>query len=385
MRRFLVSVVLLSISIGVVWRIVTMEASPKNGIAGRGQVPIAVECAKAIQGDIDDVAIFTGTLAGIAEVQISPKIAGRIESIRVNLGDEVRQGQLLATLDDSEARHAVTEAQAKLAVARASLEECLTNLETARRELERVRTLRERKVAAASELEAAESEVSALEARKRFAEANILQQEAALRVAEARLSYTQITAPISGFVGKRFFDEGTMISASTPILSLADIRTVKTVIHVVEQDYAKIRPNLKAYLTVDAYPDREFEGHVSRIAPVLDLDTRTAEVEIEIPNPDLLLKPGMFTRVRIHFSTHQGVTLIPNRALVKRETKQGVFVPTANNKQARFVEVKVGISAKNLAEVTGIQPGQDIIVLGQHLLNDGDPIILSATPEIGSF
>jgi len=207
MRRFLVSVVLLGISAGVVWRIVTMEASPKSGFSGRGQVPIAVECAEAIQGDVDDVAIFTGTLAGIAEVQISPKIAGRIESLQANLGDEVRQGQLLATLDDSEARHAVTEAQAKLAVARAGLEECQTNLETARRELERVRTLRERKVAAASELEAAESEVSTLEARKRFAEANILQQEAAFRVAEARLSYTQIAAPISGFVGKRFFDE----------------------------------------------------------------------------------------------------------------------------------------------------------------------------------
>lgn len=376
MRRFLFSVVLVAIAGAVTWRLL-VTAAPQSGQRPTGKPPIAVECEAATSGDIDDVVEFTGTLAGKAKVLVSPKIAGRIESVAVDLGDQVKEGQLLATLEAAEANHTVDEAKAKLAVARASLEECEANLATAQQELDRVRTLRERKVAAASELEAAEATVSALLARKKVAEANIHQQEAALRAAETRLTYTKIYAPVSGFVGKRFLDEGAMVSLTTSILSLADISTVKTVIGVVERDYAKIRVGLPAILTVDTYPDKEFEGRVSRIAPVLDPDTRTAETEIEVANPDLVLKPGMFTRVRIHFGTHRGVTLIPLRALVKRDAQQGVFVPVENNTQAMFIPVEVGLSSEKLVEVSGIQSGQQVIVMGQHLLTDGDNIVLN--------
>jgi RND family efflux transporter MFP subunit len=378
MRRFLAGLLVLGVVAGVTWRLLT-SAAPQSGFRPLGKVPIAVECVEASLGDIDDVSEFTGTLAGEAEVLVSPKISGRVERLLVNLGDQVTAGQLLAALDDVEARHAVEEADAKLVVAHASLEECEANLATAERELERVRTLRERKVAAASELEAAEATVSTLVARKKFAEASIQQQEAALRAAQARLSYTKIAAPISGFVGKRFFDEGAMVSPSTPMVSLAAISLVKTVISVVERDYAKIRVGLQALLSVDAYPEKVFEGQVSRIAPVLNPDTRTAETEIEIPNPQLLLKPGMFTRVRIHFGTHRGVTLIPTRALVKRDMQQGVFVPTQDGTKAQFVVVQAGISTAQVTEVTGIEPGQSIISMGQYLLNDGDSIVLNST------
>jgi len=377
MRRFLFILVLLSIGGGIAWRLYT--AAPAKNMMPLGKPPIAVELDKAIQGDIDDVAEFTGTLAGEAEVLVSPKISGRVEKIRVDLGDEVAAGQSLASLDDVEARNAVEEANAKLAVARASLEECETNLTTAQSELERIRTLREKKVAAPSELENAEANVSTLLARKKVSQATIEQQEAALRAAQARLSYTQITAPIAGFVGKRFLDEGAMVSPSTPIVSLAEMATVKTIISVVERDYAKIKLGLKAMLAVDAYPGKVFEGHVSRIAPVLNADTRTAEVEIEIPNSNLLLKPGMFTRVRIHFGTHRGVALIPLRALVKRESQQGVFIPAEKNTKARFLPIEPGIASADVVEASGIEIGQPVIVMGQHLLNDGDGIVSDAS------
>jgi RND family efflux transporter MFP subunit len=344
----------------------------------RGKASIAVVCAKATIGDIDDISEFTGTLAGKAEVQVSPKVSGRIKTVFINLGDEVREGQSLALLDDMETQHAVEEAKAKLVVARASLEETETNLETAQRELERVKTLRQRKVAAVSELESAEATVATLLARKKVSEASIQQQEASLRAAEARLSYTNITAPISGYVGKRFVDEGAMVSPTTPIVQLADIRTVKTVINVVERDYSKISVDLKALLTVDAYPGRTFEGRVARIAPILDSNTRTAETEIEIANDDLILKPGMFTRVRIYFGTHENTVLIPNRAVVKRDMRQGVFIPVKDRTAARFIEVTLGLSTDEFTEVDSIEADQEIIVMGQHLLNDGDDIVLNS-------
>ncbi|MFH1743424.1 MAG: efflux RND transporter periplasmic adaptor subunit [bacterium] len=380
MRQFLITVVVLALGAAVAWRLLTM-AAPQKEAGMRGKAPIAVECIKATSGDIDDVSEFTGLLAGKAEVLVSPKIAGRVKAISVNLGDKVKEGQLLATLDDDEAQHAVQESSAKLAVARASLEECEANLSTAQSELERIQTLRQRKIVAPSELEAAEATVSTLLARKKFSEANIQQQDAALRASEARLAYTKITAPISGFVGKRFLDEGAMVSPSAPIVSLADIESVKTVISVVEKDYAKIQVGLKALLSMDAYPGRTFEGIISRIAPVLDADTLTAETEIEIPNPDLLLKPRMYTRVRIHFGTHRGVTLVPSRVLVRRDTEQGIFVPSEDGTHARFVLVTPGISTSEVTEVTGVEPGQTIISMGQHLLNDGDTIVLGSPAE----
>lgn len=379
MKKLIVLLVLLALSGALIWRI-TLATSKEGGQRPSGKPPVAVQCEPSFMGDIEDIAEFTGTLAGRSEVSISPKISGRVLAVHADLGDSVEAGQLLAELDDIEARHGVEEARAKLTVARASLEECETNLATAQRELERVRTLRERKVAAESELEAAESEVNALLSRKKLCEATIEQHEAALRAAEARLDYTQIAAPISGYVGKRHVDEGAMVSPTTPILMVADIGAVKTVIHVVERDYAKIRVGLPASLTVDAYPGETFEGRVARIAPILDPDTRAAETEIEIGNPDGRLKPGMFTRVRIRFGVHENVVLIPARGLVKRDMTQGVFVPGEDG-TARFVELQTGLANETSIEAEGVEAGLDIIVVGQHLLNDGDPIAPNRGPK----
>lgn len=147
---------------------------------------------------------------------------------------------------------------------------------------------------------------------------------------------------------------------------------------LVEKDYAKITPGLKAFLSVDAYPGQTFEGQVARIAPILDPNTRTAETEIEIPNPDLLLKPGMFTRVRIHFGTHTNVVLVASRAIVKRDGKQGVFVPDASYKTAHFKETSLVLSNGDVTEVDGLEADTEVIIMGQHLLSDGDPILLNA-------
>lgn len=373
MRKIILTTIVMVLAALVSWRLYLLSTQQKQ-LTIRGKTPIAVLCTDAITGDIEDTAEFTGALVGKAEVLVSPKLAGRVKEILIDLGDAVQADQLLATLDDEEIRHEVDEAKAKISVARASLEEINTSLETAQNELERIKTLRQRKVAAETELETAESEVSKFQGRKRVAEANINQQEAALRASEARLSYTKIHSSIDGFVGKRFVDEGAMLSSATPIVSLADITSVKTVISVVEKDYAKVKIGLTATLKVDAYPDRVFEGRVSRIAPILDPDTRAAEAEIVFDNPDLLLKPGMFARVRIQFGVRQGVTLIPTHAIVKREDGQGVLVPDQAKKTATFIAIEKGISNPEFSEVTGIEPGRPVIVMGQHLLNDGDPI-----------
>lgn len=378
MRKFIVFILVTTIVAGVTWRLYIATAMKSSGMV-RGKSPIAVETVQVTIGDIQDISEFTGTLAGKAEVTVLPKISGIVKAIHVDLGDEFSAGRLLIEIDDEETKHAVEEARARLAVAKASLEENNTNLATAMRELERVKTLHERKVAAISELDAAESNVQTLTARKKYAEAFIEQQIAAIQAAEARLNYTKIVAPISGYVGKRFLDEGALVSPSTPILQLVDISTVKTVIGVVERDYSKITTGLKASLSVDAYPNRVFDGTVTRIAPVLDPNTRTAETEIEFQNPDLRLKPGMFARVHILFGVRDNAILIPNKAIVKRDRLTGVFVPDETRQTAKFIDLDLGLSNDQYTEVHGLEPDQEIIIMGQHLLNDNDPIVFANT------
>lgn len=374
MRRVIALMLVIGLTSLLGWRLL-VTAVPKKGEMTRAKAPIAVEWTEATQGDIEDIVEFTGSLAGKTEVLVSSKIAGRINAIHADLGDDVEKEQLLVEIDEVELRHAVEEAKARLVVTRATLEELQANLSNAESELQRLKTLRERKVASAADVETGEANYLSLLARKKVSEASIRQQEAALQAEEVRLSYAKILAPIAGVVGKRYLDEGTMVTPTTSILSLADITTVKTTIGVVERDYAKIVTGLEASLSVDAYPGQVFNGHVSRIAPVLDTNTRSAEVEIEVPNPDRRLKPGMFTRVRIHFGTHQGVTLIPSRALVKRDMQEGVFIPGEDGKTAEFVVIQTGLSNVNYVEVNGIESGQRIIIMGQHLLNDGDAIV----------
>ncbi len=380
MRHFIALLLIVVVASAVAWRLYsTSEAGGSSG--AKGKAPIAIEWTEAVRGDIKDIVEFTGSLAGKAEVLVSSKISGRVSAVHVDLGDHVEKDQLLAELDEVELQHTVEEASARLVLARASLEELEANLTNAESELQRIKTLRERKVASAADMEAAEAAYLSLIARKKVAEAGIRQQEAMLQAEKVRLSYTKIRAPISGVVGKRFMDEGAMVSSTTPIVSLADISSVQTTISVVERDYAKIRTGLEAILSVDSYPNRSFTGTVSRIAPILDPDTRSAEVEIEVPNPDQLLKPGMFTRVRIHFSTHEGVTLIPSRALVKRDMQEGIFVPSDDMNTAKFVVVETGLVNAESVEIKGIEPGQRIITMGQHLLNDGDAIVESQPAE----
>ncbi len=124
-------------------------------------------------------------------------------------------------------------------------------------------------------------------------------------------------------------------------------------------------------------PDKIFTGNVVRIAPLLKESSRQARVEIEIPNPGQLLKPGMFVRAQIEFARHDNATLVPYAALVKREGKEGVFIADLNNLKALFTPVKTGIIHGELVEVIEPEISGFVVTLGNHLLEDGSDITVS--------
>jgi RND family efflux transporter MFP subunit len=171
-----------------------------------------------------------------------------------------------------------------------------------------------------------------------------------------------------------------MVAANTPIVSILDLRTLTARIHVIERDYSAIRPGLEATLTTDAFAHREFVGRVSRVAPLLKETSRQARVEIEVPNDDGALKPGMFVRAAITLARHDDAILVPLAALIQRTGQAGVFVADLAAATVRFVPVTVGIVDNRYAEILQPTLSGHVVTLGHHLLEDGAPIRL---PDAG--
>jgi RND family efflux transporter MFP subunit len=363
-------------------------AEQKHARPNRRSAIVAVEIAPIKKNVIQDVRHFTGSLYPASEIMVAPKIAGRIEKILVRIGDRVKNGQLIATIEDEEYRQQVIQAEADLEVARANLQEQRNPLENARKEHERIISLYEKRIVSESAFDKAVSELKTQEAKLNVSAAMVYQKEAALETAKVRLAYTQIQLAAengNGYrvVGERFVDEGAMLSANTPIVSVLDIEKLIAVIHVIERDYPKIHPGMKATVFTDAFQDRVFTGEVIRIAPLLKETSREARVELEIMNHDRLLKPGMFIRARIQFDEHKNATVVPVSAIVKRNGAQGIFLADLIEKKARFVQVKVGIVNGNAAEVLEPAISGSVVVLGHHLLEDGGAILLPEQPPTG--
>jgi RND family efflux transporter MFP subunit len=299
----------------------------------------------------------------------------------VNIGDVVQQGQLIAVLDDDEYIQQVDQAKAELEVAEARIEESRSALDIARRELERAKELRQKNIASQSSFDTTQARYNAQVAVLKSAQAQFAQKEAALKAAEIRLSYTRIRASwkdgdASRVVGERFVDEGALLAPNTSIVSILENNTLTAVIFVIERDYPKIRTNQKALIITDAFPEKHFDGKVVRVAPILKETSRQARVDIEVPNSSNLLKPGMFTRIEIEMDKHDNATVVPMTALVKKEGVQGIFMVDAQENKARFVPITLGIVQNEWAEI--IKPPLDglVVTLGQHLLEDGSPVIL---------
>ena len=387
MKKFGI-IVLALIVIVAGWRITTaVMHSGAQSTDDRPPVPVVL--AEVEHKTIEDIGNFTGSLLPRSQFIVAPKIAGRLEKVMVDIGDEVSYNQLIAVLDDDEYVLQTERARADLAVAKASLEQARSSMDVSRRELERIKTLFDKDIAAESDYDIANDKFTSQKARYEVAEAEVDQKKAALEEAQVRLSYTRIKATWESsnsgggkrVVGQRFRDEGSMLSSNTPIVSILDISSLLAVVHVIERDYTKVKTGMPAKITTDAYPNEVFTGTVTRIAPRLEETSRQARTEIEIKNPDSQLKPGMFVRVEMTFGEHENATVIPAESIARRDGSQGVFIADTGKMTARYVPVTPGITVGGETEILEPALSGKVVRLGQHLLEDGAPIKLAEEAE----
>ncbi|MBN2409921.1 MAG: efflux RND transporter periplasmic adaptor subunit [Candidatus Aminicenantes bacterium] len=355
-----------------------------DGAQGPGQRmgTVAVEVAPVVEGPIRDLGLFSGTLVPKSQFIVAPKVSGKLEKLYVDIGDRLTNGQLVAQIEDEEYQQQVIQAEADLSVARATLEETRTGVELARRDLERAESLHTKRIMSDSQMDAARAQFNAQEARFKVAAAVVSNRESALQAARVRLSYTRIKAAWDKgsdvrHVGERFVFEGALLSVNSQIISVIELQPITAVIYATEKDYFRIRSGQDVAVSSTAFPDRTFQGKVTRVAPLLQEASRQARVEIDISNEDGTLKPGMFVNAAIEFARRDNAKLVPYSSLVQRENRSGVFIADTENKKAHFKPVKVGIVEGENAEV--IEPADlsgYAVVLGQHLLQDGMNIIL---------
>jgi len=384
MKKFLLLLLVLTIAAAVGWQLyrrVTGSAVQKGPGRSAGSVP--VETKPITTGVIRDIGVFTGSLQAKSQFIVAPKVAGWLREILVNIGDPVSRNQVIAVLDDEEFTQQAEQARAELQVAKANAENCATDLDIARREYERAKALREKQIASASELDTSEAAFNACQTRYKVSVAQVDQREAAMKAADLRLSYAKVQAfwedgDQTRVVGERFVDEGTLLQANQPVVSILENDPLTAVVFVIERDYPKVTLGRQASITTDAYPDRTFAATIVRIAPLLRENSRQARIELEVPNPEHLLKPGMFVRVEVEFARHEDATLVPITALVKRDGRQGVFVVDIGNLKARFVAVTTGIIEGELAEIVQPDVSGLVVTMGNHLLEDGSGILLPA-------
>lgn len=372
----LIAPVLILLAVLIWWG--TGSDSDNGPGAGAGQGAVAVNVGEVTRADLTDRAIFTGSLVAAHRVEIATRAAGRLERLHVDIGDGVAPGQLLAELDDDTFQQEMEQARAELAVSNANLLEAQAALTSARRALDRTRELREQRVASQSELDSAETDVDARQAGVTLARSQIAQRQAALRNAQIRLDYTRIQAELDNgegqwLVADRMVDQGSILQANTPILALVNLQPLRARVFVTERDYANLQPGQQAYLTTVAHPGETFEGRVTRVAPEFREASRQARVEIQVPNLDQRLRPGMFVEARISTRSVADVTVVPLDAILERNGRRGVFQVEEGDTGpiARFVPVTTGIEDDGQVEILEPQIDGRVVTLGQHLLSDG--------------
>lgn len=292
---------------------------------------------------------FHGDVIAIQQANIFSKVSGNLERIYADMGTEVRRNQLLAVIDSTELHQQVQQTAATFYNARINFT--------------RNKKLYDQNLVAKQDLDNADAQM-------KVAQANY-------ETARTRLSYARITAPFAGIVTKRYLDEGALVATSNSTLfSLMDLDSVKIIVNVLEKDVPLIARGRTARISVDAFPGKEYVGVISRLSQAVELSTRTMAVEVDIPNNDHNLKPGMFATVALAIAEHPDALTVPTQAILN--DNNGTFVYILQNNLAKRTGVRLGIERNSRTEILfGLSGGESVITAGQQLVRDGGAVVVA--------
>jgi multidrug efflux pump subunit AcrA (membrane-fusion protein) len=359
---------------------------------------------------------FPAEVRASATVDIVSRIPGRLGAVLVREGSFVNAGGLVARLDDPDITLAVTQAEAAVAVQRARLAQLKAGprapevahveaqiaqqeaaLAQAERDLARAQQLFSEGLVARAAVDRAQTDVDLARARVRQSReqlavlthgprpedveaqiAQVRQAEVQLAQARARLRELRITSPIAGVVTRLNVESGAVISSQTVLATVATIQPIEVHVLLPETDLPRLRKTSTVRITVDAIPERVFEGRIARVAPTLESATRSARLIVVVPNADAALRPGMFARATVVFDERQAI-VIPSDAIVRRGEAAVVFVVKGDTVEERPVGIGY-VEGGRTEIVEGLASGEAVVVAGQQGLRDGMKVRTGSGP-----
>jgi RND family efflux transporter MFP subunit len=371
------------------------HSSPDASDAHAASAP-AARVAVAQRGDISHVLTLAGQFQAYQVVDVHPKVSGYMRKINVDIGDIVKEGQSLATLEVPElkaqlqqtvfqvdqskeemarAQHEINRAEAQ----HAALHEQYIRLQQAAQGHPGLIAEQELDNAKASDL-SGEAQVDAAKAAMAAAKQHLGSAQSDNQRVQALHNYTNVVAPISGVVVWRYADTGALIQGGTnsnsqdlPIVRLSQSSRLRLRLPVPENDVRYVHDGDQVIVRVDAL-NRSLQGKVVRFTRDVNFETRTMETEVDIDNKDMSIAPGMYANTMLRLAHVENVITVPVEALVIKGNGRVVYaVDEANHVHIR--PVQVGMEGSKLAEITsGLQPGERVIMGGQERYQDGEVV-----------
>lgn len=316
-----------------------------DGADDEKDASIPVETVTPSRGDIDAVYSGTAPIEAFADATVIAKVSGEVTEILVEEGDDVVAGQILAHLDGDRLRLEKQQAEA--------------NLRKLQRDFQRNVDLKDKGLISTGDFEKIQYEMEAL--------------QATFDLARLELDYTEIRAPIDGIISERFIKIGNTIDVNAKTFQVTSLEPLISYLHIPEREYRRIDPNQAASIQIDALQGAKFDATVARVSPVVDPETGTFKITIEVSDPSRRLKPGMFGRISIVYDSRANVLQIPRSAIIEGAESSYVYVISGDAVEKRFIQT--GYAAGGFIEITdGVQDDDEIVYVGHTNLKDGSKV-----------
>lgn len=388
---------------------------------GGSQAP-SVDVAIVRRGFLKQDPLYVGTTFPVREVSLRSQLEGRVLNFKVDVGDRVEQGQILAQIDNSINQAAVLEARAELAALQAEVNSLRADADRASTQIERAevslqqaksdlaRSDRLFRAGAVSQqaaeqaqntfdnakqtLAAAQQQVANRSGAVEAAQRRVAAQQALVAQEQQRESFAVLTAPIAGYVLERILEPGDLARVGDELLQLGDFSQVKVRVQVSELELSKVKVGQTARVRLDALPEQTFAGEVTQISLAADATARLIPIEVTIPNRERQIGRGLLARVNLD-RQNEATIIIPETAVAiaedrsqndERSTSMAtLFLLQGEADEAKAVarRVELGDRADARVEVlTGLKPGEKLIVRSSENLQDGDRVRLSFLSEL---
>jgi HlyD family secretion protein len=353
--------------------------------AGAGQTVSGVRLVPVSRISVQREVDISGTLLSQDQVRVSSEVDGVIKDVLIEIGQEVKAGQVLVQIEPRELQFAVDRAESALRQTEAQLgiveggvipgddeiaavRTAAANRDDAKAQLARAQELNTKGLMSKADLDTAQTRVKVTEAQyqtaldnARATKASLQDRRAAYELAKKKLADASIRSPVSGVVSDRPAQRGEYIRANTLVATVVQLSSLKLKSAVQEKNLTLIRPGLPVVFSVESYPNEKFTGKIAYISPAIDQTTRTFPIEVLVDNASRKLRPGFFAQGAILTKKDEGVMAVPQNTVVMLAGVASVYTVDGQTHEVKQTNIQVGETEGEFYEVTGGLKGDEMI------------------------